>query len=146
MNEEDGRGHSTSFDSVKRTAPRPTPIWLVMQTRRTQGRQNRAESRYHYLSPCGAGKKGKASEANTYPPPANKDPHAEICIADVLRAGGSGEGREARLMKIGFEPRNSRAPSRGKVRKDPLCEMLLGLARITRVREGHQPGSDDAAL
>lgn len=83
---------------------------------KTQGRQNRAESRYHYLSPCGAGKKGIPPRP-TRIPPANKDPHAEICmgIADVLRAypGGSGP----RLMKIGFEPRNSRAPSRGKVRK-----------------------------
>lgn len=144
MNEEDGRGHSTSFDSVKRTAPRPTPIWLVMQTRRTQGRQNRAESRYHYLSPCGAGKKGKASEANTYPPRPTKTPTQKFASRTFYALVGAGRG--PRLMKIGFEPRNSRAPSRGKVRKDPLCEMLLGLARITRMREGHQPGSDDAAL
>ena len=83
----------------------------------------------------------------------NKDPHAEICMGTTTRTfyartftpGGSGAPR---LMKIGSEPRNSRAPSRGKARKPRRSfeeKMFLSYLGFTCGAKGGPPGSDAAS-
>lgn len=91
-----------------RTGPHlAPPIWLVMQTRRTQGRQNRAESRYHYLSPGGAGKKGIHLTRILRP---TKTPTQKFAWhrRRFTRVPTPLWERASRLMKIGFESRNLR--------------------------------------
>lgn len=95
---EDESGWSRALIRNRRGAtPRPTPIWLVMQTRRTQGRQNRAESRYPLFISLRGREEGYIPSLTRILRP-NKDPHAEICMGTTTRTfyartftpGGSG--------------------------------------------------------
>ena len=125
--------------------------WLCKQDGRKVDRIARSRVTIIYL-PAGPG--GRVyPEPNTYPPAQQRPPRRNLHRhhdADVLRAylHPWWERGPPRLMKIGSEPRNSRAPSRGKARKPRRSfeeKMFLSYLGFTCGAKGGPPGSDAAS-